>query len=132
MPIIPSVPFTFSTGPGPEFFLADTSLSEPFKDYVFSQNDEVKITRNGDSETRTLDGRDPLDFVRDEINRIPASNVDELLEKMQQLLGVADFEFSGAVCFTDRQQKLFEQLKNAQSKAQVTSIIGELLNGKIG
>ena len=60
------------------------------------------------------------------------TGVDELLEKMQQLLGVAEFDVSGSVCFTIRQQELLEQLKNAESKTQVSSIIGELLKEKVG
>jgi tRNA modification GTPase len=57
--------------------------------------------------------------------------IDELIEKMQQILGVAEFDASGSVCFTIRQRKLLEQLKNAESKAQVSSIAGELLNEKV-
>ncbi len=60
------------------------------------------------------------------------TGVDELIEKMQQLLGVAEFDVSGSVCFTIRQQELLEQLKNAESKTQVSSIIGELLKEKVG
>lgn len=52
--------------------------------------------------------------------------IDELIEKMQQLLGVADFDLGSSVCFTIRQQKLLEQLKNAESKTQVITIIKNL------
>jgi tRNA modification GTPase len=60
------------------------------------------------------------------------TGIDKLIEKMQQLLSVAEFDVFDSVCFTARQQKLFEQLKNAESKAQVSSIIGELLKREVG
>jgi tRNA modification GTPase len=59
------------------------------------------------------------------------TRIDELVGKIQQLLGVADFDLGNSVCFTIRQQKLLEQLKGAESKAQVSSIIGKLLKGKV-
>ena len=83
----------------------------------------------------------PTRFDADKLPKILASTVkisaklgtgiDELIGKMQQLLDVAEFDVSGSVCFTIRQQKLLEQLKNAESKAQASSIAGELLNGKV-
>jgi len=57
--------------------------------------------------------------------------IDELIEKTQQLLGIAEFDVFDSVCFTMRQQKLLEQLRDAESKAQVSSIVGELLEGKV-
>jgi tRNA U34 5-carboxymethylaminomethyl modifying GTPase MnmE/TrmE len=57
--------------------------------------------------------------------------IDELIKEMQQLLGVAEFDVSGSACFTTRQQKLLEQLKDAESKMQVSSIVSELLNEKV-
>ncbi len=57
--------------------------------------------------------------------------IENLLEKIRQICGVADFDLKTAVCFTDRQEKLLRQLKNAKSKQQATSIITELLNGQL-
>jgi tRNA modification GTPase len=54
------------------------------------------------------------------------TGIDELIEKIQQLLGVADFDLGSSVCFTIRQQKLLEQLKDAESKAQVITIVKNL------
>ncbi len=59
------------------------------------------------------------------------AGIDELIGEMQQLLGVAGFDVFGSACFTMRQQRLLEQLKNAESKAQASSIAGELLNGMV-
>jgi hypothetical protein len=83
----------------------------------------------------------PSRFDADKLPKILANTVkisakfgtaiDELIEKMQQILGVAEFDVSGSACFTTRQQKLLEQLKNAESKAQVSSIAGKLLKGKV-
>jgi tRNA U34 5-carboxymethylaminomethyl modifying GTPase MnmE/TrmE len=58
--------------------------------------------------------------------------IDELIEKMQRLLGVAEFDASGSACFTTRQRKLLEQLRDAESKTQVNSIVRELLIGNVG
>jgi len=60
------------------------------------------------------------------------TGIEGLIEKIQRLLSVAEFDISGSVCFTIRQQELLEQLKNAESKVQMSSLVGELLKGKIG
>ncbi|MHC4543569.1 MAG: GTPase [Planctomycetota bacterium] len=59
------------------------------------------------------------------------TGIENLTEKIQQLTGAIDFDLHTAVCFTDRQENLLMQLKNAKSKQQATSIITELLNGQL-
>lgn len=59
------------------------------------------------------------------------TNIEILTGKIQQLIGVSDFDIHTAVCFTDRQENLLKQLKNAKSKQQAASIITELLNGQL-
>ncbi|MFZ2146965.1 MAG: GTPase [Sedimentisphaerales bacterium] len=59
------------------------------------------------------------------------TGIENLLEKVRQVCGVADFDLKTAVCFTDRQENLLQQLTNIKSKQQASSIITELLNGKI-
>lgn len=59
------------------------------------------------------------------------TGIEDLTGKIQQLAGVADFDLLTAVCITARQESLMKQLKNAKSKEQATSIITELLNGKV-
>jgi len=59
------------------------------------------------------------------------TGIENLTGKIQQLAGVADFDLHTAVCFTDRQEGLLKQLKNAESKDQADSIITELLKGQL-
>lgn len=59
------------------------------------------------------------------------TGIEDLMQKIRQLAGVADFDLHTAVCFTDRQESLLKKLKNAESKQQATSIITELLNGQL-
>ncbi len=59
------------------------------------------------------------------------TGIEKLYDKIRHLCSVADFDLYGPVCFTSRQEKLLKQLKNAKSKQQATSIITELLNGRL-
>ena len=83
----------------------------------------------------------PTRFDTDKLPKILANTVqisakfetgiENLTREIQQLTGVADFDLHTAVCFTARQESLLKQLKNAESKQQVASIITELLNGQL-
>ncbi len=57
------------------------------------------------------------------------TGIDNLLEKVRQISGVADFDLKTPVCFTDRQQHLLQKLQIAESTQQAASIITELLKG---
>ena len=57
--------------------------------------------------------------------------IEELAEKIQEILDVANFDFCRPVCFTERQQKLVAQLAKAGSKASASELITELLNGPV-
>ena len=57
--------------------------------------------------------------------------IENLCEKIRQICGVANFDLHSAVCITNRQEDLLEHLKNAKSKSEATSIITELLNGRL-
>ena len=59
------------------------------------------------------------------------TGIEDLLEKVRQICGVADFDLKSPVCFTQRQNNLLQQLKNVKSTQQATSIISELLNGTL-
>jgi len=59
------------------------------------------------------------------------TGIEELIEKILQICGAADFDSKEAVCFTRRHKNLLKQLKRAESKQQAASIITELLNGRI-
>ena len=56
------------------------------------------------------------------------TGIENMLEKVRRICGVADFDLKTAVCFTQRQNDLLQQLKNAKSTQQAASIITELLN----
>jgi len=59
------------------------------------------------------------------------TGIENLLNKIRQICGAADFEFNSAVCFTARQEKLLKQLLDAKSKRKTLSIITELLNARL-
>ncbi len=59
------------------------------------------------------------------------TGIENLLEKVRQICGISDFDLKTPVCFTDRQENLLQQLKNAKSKQQAASIITELLNAAL-
>ncbi len=59
------------------------------------------------------------------------TGIENLLNKIRQICGAADFELNSAVCFTARQENLLKQLLNAKSKRKTLSIITELLNSRL-
>jgi tRNA modification GTPase len=60
-----------------------------------------------------------------------STGIENLIEKIRQICGVADFDLQAEVCFTSRQENLLKQLEKAKSKEQAASIITELLNGRL-
>jgi len=59
------------------------------------------------------------------------TGIEQLTEKVLQILGTADFDLRAPVVFTDRQENLLAQLKNAKSKQQAARLIAELLKGPV-
>ena len=59
------------------------------------------------------------------------TGIENLLRKIRQICGVADFDLQAEICITGRQEKLLKQLKKAKSGKQAASIITELLNGRL-
>jgi tRNA modification GTPase len=59
------------------------------------------------------------------------AGIDNLKHKIQQISGITNFDPQQPICFTTRQENLLEQLTKAQSKQQASSIITELLNGRL-
>ncbi|MFH1882294.1 MAG: GTPase, partial [Planctomycetota bacterium] len=53
-----------------------------------------------------------------QISAKEGTGIENLIEKIRQICGVADFVLKTAVCFTNRQENLLKQLKNAKSKQQ--------------
>jgi len=66
-----------------------------------------------------------------QISAKEGTGIENMIEKIREICGIADFDLKTPVVFTIRQEKLLQQLKNAKSKQQAASIITGLLNGKI-
>jgi tRNA modification GTPase len=58
------------------------------------------------------------------------SGIKELIDEIEQRLGVVDFDMKRTVCFTDRQKKILEQITEAKTKQQIKKLIQELLKGE--
>ena len=59
------------------------------------------------------------------------SGIKELIEEIEQTLGVLDFDMKRTVCFTDRQRKIVEQIASAGGNKQIEQLITELLKGSL-
>jgi len=59
------------------------------------------------------------------------TGIENMLEKIRQITGVAGFDLKSPVCFTERQHNLLQKLQNAESPQQAASVISELLNGEL-
>jgi tRNA modification GTPase len=57
--------------------------------------------------------------------------IENLTSKIQQNLGITDFNLRTAVCVNSRQEGLIKKLISAKSKQQAVRIITELLNGRL-
>lgn len=57
------------------------------------------------------------------------ARVNELIDWIEQSLGVWEFDLKKTVCFTERQRKILEQIASAETKQQIERLITELLNG---
>lgn len=66
-----------------------------------------------------------------QISAKEGTGIENLAEKIRQISGTADFDLRTAVCFTDRQENLLQQLRHAKSKQQAAAIITELLKGQV-
>ncbi len=70
-----------------------------------------------------------LSFEGLKISAKTGSGINVLIEKIEQALGVWDFDMKKTVCFTDRQRKVLEQIIAAKRKQQIERLITELLKG---
>lgn len=59
------------------------------------------------------------------------TGLEKLVKRITQICGAADFELNSAVCFTQRQRLLLQELVKADSPDECDSIIAELLNGHL-
>jgi tRNA modification GTPase len=73
-----------------------------------------------------------LTFEGLKISAKTGSGIKELVDEIEQALGVWDFDMKKTVCFTDRQRKVLEQIASAGEKQQIKRLIQELLKGTVG
>jgi len=66
-----------------------------------------------------------------QISAKAGTGIENLLKKIRQICGIANFDLQAAVCITSRQENIVKQLKNAKSRSEAASIITELLNGRL-
>ena len=66
-----------------------------------------------------------------QISAKTGDGIENLKEKIIQITDAADFDLHTPVCFTARQNKLLTELTTTKSKTKMTSIITELLNGRL-
>ena len=59
------------------------------------------------------------------------TGIEYMLEKIRQVCDVVSFDLKTPVCFTLRQEDLLRRLEKTESIQHATSIITELLNGKL-
>ena len=59
------------------------------------------------------------------------NGLEDLLDKVLHTLGILAFDSDKPICFTERQIKLLSQLTLANSKHHATTLITELLKGKL-
>ena len=108
-----------------------------------AQFDEHIITKIADKKVLTVLNKSDLPAKFD-ANKLPeilsntvqisakeGTEIEDLLKKIREITGVIEFDLKTAVCFTDRQENLLQQLKNAKSKQQAASITTELLNSQL-
>jgi len=59
------------------------------------------------------------------------TGIENLIEKILEICGVADFDLQQPVCVNLRQENLLKKLKGAESKRQAAFIITEMLNDQV-
>jgi len=60
------------------------------------------------------------------------TGTENLVKKIQKMIGVDTFDTQQPVCITGRQEELLKKLKKTKSKSEGATIITELLNGQLG
>ncbi len=57
--------------------------------------------------------------------------IENLITRISQVLGVAEFDLHRAVCVTGRQEKIISKIAGAKSKQEIIKLITELLNSRL-
>jgi tRNA modification GTPase len=72
-----------------------------------------------------------LSFEGLKISAKTGSGIKELIDEIEQTLGVYDFDIKKTVCFTDRQKKITGEIVSVKTKQQIKELITELLKGAL-
>lgn len=113
-------------------FVLDGSTAEK-QEIKFQRRKKVIVVLNKSDIGCELD-EGQLGLELDGCVRISAKTgqgIDELSETIRRVLGVAGFDLTKAVCFTQRQKRLLDRLLGAKNASQAESAITELLNGPV-
>jgi tRNA modification GTPase len=115
--------------------LDNSQTNEPFDERIIekiSRKKVIAVLNKCDLPAKFNAGKLPEILSNTvQISAKEGTGIENLLGKIRQITGVIDFDPISAVCFTERQKNLLEQLINAESKQQASSIITELLNGQL-
>jgi tRNA modification GTPase len=123
--------------------LDNSQPDERFNEYLLEKIAEKPVLSEAEGKVLTVLNKSDLPPKFD-IGKLPetlsnsvqisakeGTGIENLIEKIRQITGVADFDLKTPVVFTSRQEVVLKRLKNAKSKQQATSIITELLNSQV-
>ncbi len=115
-----------------DLILLVLDASEPAQpiDHNFTDNKVLTILNKSDLSTK-LDTSNFANNLTVSLSAKEATGLENLIKRITQICGVADFELNAAVCFTQRQTLLLQELVKADSPDERSSIIAELLNGHL-
>ena len=60
-----------------------------------------------------------------------AEGIDDLITVIRKVLEVADFDLTGAICFTERQKQIVERINPGIARSQLRAELTELLNATV-
>ena len=72
-----------------------------------------------------------LSFKGLKISAKTGNGINELIDVIEQKLGVWDFDMKKTVCFTDRQREILRHIASSKKKQQAEGLITELLKGAV-
>jgi tRNA modification GTPase len=106
----------------------DASEAAEAIDYDFADKKVVTVLNKIDMPVK-LDTSGSDDVVS--ISAKEGTGLEIIVERITEISGVDGFESKAAVCFTQRQRRLLEELARAESAGRCGAVIAELLNGTL-
>ncbi|MHC4212447.1 MAG: GTPase [Planctomycetota bacterium] len=115
-----------------DLILLVLDASEPARqiDHTFTDKKVLTVLNKSDLPIK-LDTSNFANNLTVSISAKEATGLENLIKRITDISGVADFELNSAVCFTQRQSLLLQELIKADSPDKHSSIIAELLNGHL-